>query len=105
MKSIIFFLPFVIFAIVTARPQDVHEDKFDTLQEGVDETIKDISTALNTKTGAITFIGGSAFNFTADAAGAASNGVGLAGSYLGNITLESMETKLNRFEIFASSLI
>jgi len=97
MKSI-FFLPFVIFAIVTARPQDVHEDKFDTLQEGVDETIKDIKTALDTKTGAITFIGGSAFNFTADAAGAASNGVGLAGSYLGNITLESMETKLNSSE-------
>ena len=103
MKSIIYFLPFVIFAVVTdARPQDVHEDKFDTLQEGVDETIKDISTALSTKTGAITIIGGSAFNFTADAAGAASNGVGQAANYLSNITLQSMENRLNRFEVFAS---
>jgi len=97
MKSIIF-LPFFIFAIVTARPQDVHEDKFDTLKEGVDETIKDISTALNSKTGAITIIGGSAFNLTADAAGAASNGLGQAANYLSNITLQSMENRLNSTE-------
>ena len=88
-------LPFLVIGIVNARPQDILENKFDTLQEGVETLTKDLSNVVESKTGALTFIGGTTFNWTVDAAGAASEGIGQASNYVGSITLQGIEGGLN----------
>ena len=52
---------------------------------------KDISKVVDSKTGALVFIGGNAFNYTVDAAGTVSSGLGQAGNFINGITLEGME--------------
>ena len=52
---------------------------------------KDISSVVNSKTGALVFIGGNAFNYTVDAAGTVSSGLGQAGNFINGITIEGME--------------
>ena len=52
---------------------------------------KDISKVVNSKTGALVFIGGNAFNYTVDAAGTVSSGLGQAGTFINGITLEGLE--------------
>ena len=46
---------------------------------------------MNSKTGALVFIGGNAFNYTVDAAGTVSSGLGQAGTFINGITLEGLE--------------
>jgi len=91
-------LPFLVMGIVNARPQDTLENKFDTLQEGVETLTKDLSNVVESKTGALTFIGGTTFNWTVDAAGAASEGIGQASNYVGSISLQGIEGGLNDTE-------
>lgn len=91
MKTL-FLFPLLIIGIANARPQDgvVNED-FETLTDGVEQLGKDISKVVDSKTGALVFIGGNAFNYTVDAAGAVSSGVGQASNYLNGITLEGLQ--------------
>jgi len=91
MKTI-FLFPLLLIGIATARPQEgaVNED-FETLTDGVEQLGKDISNVVNSKTGALVFIGGNAFNYTVDAAGTVSSGLGQAGNFINGITIEGME--------------
>ena len=50
-------LPLLTIGIVNARPQEILENKFDTLKEGVETLGQDISNVVKSKTGALTFIG------------------------------------------------
>ena len=52
---------------------------------------KDISKVVDSKTGALVFIGGNAFNYTVDAAGTVSSGLGQAGDFINGITIEGLE--------------
>ena len=52
---------------------------------------KDISNVVNSKTGALVFIGENAVNYTVDAAGTVSRGLGQAGTFINGITLEGLE--------------
>lgn len=101
----VFLLPFLIIGIVNARPQETIQNKFDTLQEGVETLTQDLNNVVQSKTGALTFIGGTTFNWTVDAAGAAvdaagvaSEGIGQASQYVGSISLGDIEGGLNQTE-------
>jgi len=91
MKTL-FLFPLLLIGIAVARPQEgaVNED-FETLTDGVEQLGKDISKVVNSKTGALVFIGGNAFNYTVDAAGTVSSGLGQAGTFINGITLEGLE--------------
>ena len=52
---------------------------------------------MNSKTGALVFIGGNAFNYTVDAAGTVSSGLGQAGTFINGITLEGLENGTIRY--------
>jgi hypothetical protein len=95
-----FLFPLLLIGIANARPQEgaVNED-FETLTDGVEQlgkkfckvrkitfakklifAGKDISNVVNSKTEALVFIGGNAFNYTMNAAGTVSSGLGQAGN-------------------------
>ena len=65
---------------------------------------------MNSKTGALVFIGGNAFNYTVDVAETVSSKLGQAGTFINGITLEGLEngtTFANRmfFNLFEVSRI